>query len=71
VVLADPAGGQLVHADDDEPRVSLRELAENVFGGIARPIVDNDDLESGIVLGEKGADRAPDARALVAGGNER
>ena len=66
VILAEPSGGQVVHAERLYPRVLRRELADDVAGGVARTVVDDDDLEVGVVLRQKRADRASDRGRFVA-----
>lgn len=70
VVLAEPPNRELVDAKHQKARVRRLQLAEHVGSGIARAIVDDDDLEPRVVLREKGSERASDRGAFVARGND-
>jgi hypothetical protein len=66
VRLAEPALRRLRSRDDRQPRVCGRESLENCPRFVGRAIVDDDDLDRGIVLREVRSDRRFDAGGLVA-----
>ena len=70
VVLAGPAPGEFADLDEPEARVLRGEVAEDAGRVVVGAVVGDDDLEGGVVLGEKGAQGAGDVGGFIAGRDE-
>ena len=56
--------------NDAQTRLLLRQLLQHLRGVIGRTIVDGDDLDIRVTLGQRGTDRLPGVAFLIETGNE-
>jgi len=71
VGLAEPAGGEIGDVDDGKALGMVGgEIVEDGAGRVGRAVVDSEDVEVGVDLGEKGLDRFADGPLLIACGND-
>ena len=68
--LAQPALGELFDVDRDDPPIGCGHAVDDVRGAIGGTIVDENDLQLGIVLVQDGAQSRFEGGGLIAGGDD-